>query len=470
MDTKLNGEDWLAARQQALRIAKTTITPQGQTLDWIPLESQCNGAIATPPSVPASAMLATDGGKPVLPVSFNIGEQGPPGHVPILRPTLRTLLRSTNLAEALSKRGGLRVNLKRRNKQPADPNPAGYFHATSSQSLASLGCEARLNVWDPRVGIPSTAGDDHSISQTWLQNYAKPQVQSIEAGWTVDLTLNGDLEPHLFVYYTANGYGPSGDNLGGYNRMYAGWVQVHASLFPGFILADDSLTGGNQYELGIKFALVGGNWWFGINTRASEPWSWLGYYPGMLFNGGIANGAEWLAFGGEVYSGLANPCNTTDQMGSGIQADGGYRIAAYQRNLRSQTDANGTMVDFNGLPEVDAAASDCAVDNYTISCSMASGTGWGSYQYYGGPTPGIFLKIPTEGIWQWVDYGTMVDDGIHPWNPDFRYLLTGIVLADLAKYSSPSLTKVLLGVAAQQIEEAARGIVTEIKGYSGTLE
>ena len=127
------------------------------------------------------------------------------------------------------------------------------------------------------------------------------------------------------------------------------------------------------------------------------------------------------------------------------------------------------MVNFNGLPEVDAAASNCAENDYTILTYMDSGTAWGSYKYYGGPSPGRFLNIHTEGIWQWVDYGTMVDDGIHPWNPDFRYLLTGIVLADLAKYSSPAFTKEVLGLAAKQISFAAKGVVTQIDAFSDKL-
>jgi hypothetical protein len=49
-------------------------------------------------------------------------------------------------------------------------------------------------------------------------------------------------------------------------------------------------------------------------------------------------------------------------------------------------------------------------------------------------------------------------------------LLTGIVLADLAKYSSPSLTKEMLQVAAKQISEGARGIVHQINTYSENQE
>jgi hypothetical protein len=156
-------------------------------------------------------------------------------------------------------------------------------------------------------------------------------------------------------------------------------------------------------------------------------------------------------------------------MGSGLQAAAGTARAAYQRNIHNQSATDGTLVDFNGVPEVDAAASDCAVDPYTIDAFMNSGTVWGSYQYFGGPALAAFRHIPTEEIWQWVDYGTMVDDGIHPWNPDFRYLLAGIVLADLAKYGVPGLQKELLALAARQIELSAKGIVGQITDFSETL-
>jgi hypothetical protein len=363
----------------------------------------------------------------------------------------------------------LGVNKNRTNYKPTDPNPAGYFHATSSQWANVYGCEARLNVWDPRIDIPSSPGDDHSISQTWLQNYQTPQVQSIEAGLTVDTGLNGDSDNHLFTYYTTDGYTKDGNNLGGYNRMYQGWIQYHASIYPGIAFNGSSVRGGAQLELGIKFQLYQGNWWFGVNYNGSNSWIWIGYYPGSLFNNGLNDHAQWVSFGGEVYSALPNPCNTTDQMGSGTQAAGGYDVAAYQRNLRNQSDSAGTTVNFNGIAEVDAAASNCSVNNYTIMCYMDSGSSWGSYQYYGGPSRAR-LRIPTEGIWQWVDYGTMVDDGVHPWNPDFRNLLTGIVMADLAKYSSQSLQKEFLELAAKQISISAKGITDQMTAFSKQQE
>lgn len=374
-------ERWLDQRQSSLRITKTTTTPDGQKLDWVPIESQVVGAIAEPP--PALApRVRKDPERPTASSQLDTGEDGPEGHVPILRPDL-TRIRSL---DDISKKGGLRVNKNRTNKQPTDPNPAGYFHALSSQWTTAYGSDAWLNLWDPAVDIPSSPGDDHSISQLWLQNYQKPQAQSLEGGLTVDHGLNGDAANHLFTYYTTNGYTRDGNNLGGYNRLVSGWVQYHPSIFPGIRINGASQQGVSpQLEIGIKFQLWQGNWWFGFNNNESGPWIWLGYYPGSLFNGGIANQAQWVAWGGEVYTALASPCTTTDQMGSGRHAVDGWTYACYQRLIHNQTDLNGTLANYDGIASVDVAASNCPTNEYTIATFMNSGGSWGSYQFFGGP-------------------------------------------------------------------------------------
>jgi len=111
----------------------------------------------------------------------------------------------------------------------------------------------------------------------------------------------------------------------------------------------------------------------------------LGYYPGSLFAGGIANQVDWVGWGGEVYTGLANPCATTDQMGSGLHAADGWTRACYQRLIHNQTDLAGTVANFDGIASVDVAASGCPTNEYTIETVMNSGSNWGSYQFFGGP-------------------------------------------------------------------------------------
>ncbi|HVV72770.1 MAG TPA: neprosin family prolyl endopeptidase, partial [Verrucomicrobiae bacterium] len=112
-------------------------------------------------------------------------------------------------------------------------------------------------------------GAGHSIYQMWLT--AGSPLQSAEAGWTVDPGLNGDLMPHLFTYYTTNGYSQDGDNLGGYNPSVKGWVQSSATVFPGTRLVSSSLDHYvNRYDM--LFMLWQGNWWFKLENE------WVGYY------------------------------------------------------------------------------------------------------------------------------------------------------------------------------------------------
>jgi hypothetical protein len=377
--------EWFHARQKSLPVASTTTTPAGHTLDWVPAESQGVGEVASPPPAEQSARTTrADGERPTSYAGLDVGEAGPAGHVPVLRPDPSRLTLRQIRGEA-TKRGGLVINRAHARETIADPDPFGYFHASSGQVVDNFGCEGWLNVWDPAIGLPSSPGDDHSISQTWLQNYESGTTHSVEGGLTVDTGLNGDTANHLFTYYTTNGYSADGDNEGGYNRLNQGWVQYDPTIYPGIGINGSSTLGGGQLEIAVKFQLWQDNWWFGFNNDESGPWIWLGYYPGTLFTGGLRNKVQWVSFGGEVYTALVNPCTTQDQMGGGRHADEGWSYAAFQRNLAYQNDANGVMAEFGGDPEQDAAASGCDTNEYTIACFMHSGTNWGSYQYYGGP-------------------------------------------------------------------------------------
>jgi hypothetical protein len=393
---------WLEARQNALEIVKTTTTPGGTTIDWIPIESQHpSGKIASAPPLTSLPARVDDARQPVKAVSLELDdvsvERGPAGTVPIVRPRIAPLRSNVALEDYLRKTGGLLVNKSRPNAKPTDPNPAGYFHAIDNQNTKAYGCDFFVNVWDPQIDLPSSPGDDHSIMQVWLQNYDKPQLQSIEGGWTVDQDLNGDLKPHLFIYYTTNGYTADGNNLGGYNRMYDGYVQYSSTVFPGSLLAPSSVYGGPQYDISMKFQLyrepTNGelNWWIAVQGE------WMGYYPASLFNGGIGNDCSYIGFGGEIYSALSNPDSTKDQMGSGWEAQAGWTRAAFMRNLRNQSDLNGTMVNNDGTPSSDTA-SGTGSNPYDIVLDMNSGSSWDSYLYVGGPAVPASAKATFDQV------------------------------------------------------------------------
>ncbi|WP_437479968.1 hypothetical protein WME75_34635 [Sorangium sp. So ce1014] len=78
-------------------VVATTVTPDGQIVDWIPVESQTpDGKIATPPAGPTGPEGANppppaspDGAAPArspAATAVQLGPRGPAGTVPVLRP------------------------------------------------------------------------------------------------------------------------------------------------------------------------------------------------------------------------------------------------------------------------------------------------------------------------------------------------------------------------------------------------
>jgi hypothetical protein len=147
--------EWLKTRQSELKVTKTTTTPGGQTLDWVPIESQSQDKIATPP--PATAPVAApDPKKPAKGASFDIGVAGPEGHVPILRPDLSKVKETIDLKQYLSKRGGLRVNRIgiAPTRNPLTPIPPDIFTAQAVKMPRFLAATPGTTSGIPRSTFP----------------------------------------------------------------------------------------------------------------------------------------------------------------------------------------------------------------------------------------------------------------------------------------------------------------------------
>ncbi|MGO9975478.1 MAG: neprosin family prolyl endopeptidase [Solirubrobacteraceae bacterium] len=217
----------------------------------------------------------------------------------------------------------------------------------------------------------------------WVPIEREATAAVARGGLTVDHNLNGDGANHLSTYYTTNEYSQDGNNLGGYNRLQSGWVQYNPSIFPPIRINGTSAEGHSpQLEIGVKYQLWQGNWWFGFNNNESGPWIWLGYDPGSLFGGGSPTRS-----GGRrgLQCARQSMCATTDQMGSGRHAVDGWTHACYQRPIHNQTNPDGALANFDGIASVDVAASNCPTNAYTIETFMNSGSSWGRYQFFGGP-------------------------------------------------------------------------------------
>lgn len=349
-------------RRRQLAVVATTETAGGQTIDWVP-----KGEVADAPEV---AEHPRPRRRRASPARLEPGSGGPAGTVPVLRRDLSAITVDRPLSRYLS----------RRPARFASFGEGGMHHyALSSQRAFNYGADGAISVVAPYTETSA----DFSLLQVGITNDDEGPIQTVEAGIQVMQGMYGDWAPHLFVYYTTNGYAGAGDYRGGYNLDVAGWVQVDDTIFPGGAFAAASTPGGGQYDLFFKYGLFDGNWWLQVADR------WVGYYPAGLFQGNRSPGSSLadhgtsVAFHGEVFDSDAVDGLTSTDMGSGQWADAQWPWAAYQRNLRVQVDAGGGMVDYT--PDGVFVSSPSM---YGLETHILAEDGWGSYQYVGGPGAG----------------------------------------------------------------------------------
>ncbi|WP_067494829.1 neprosin family prolyl endopeptidase [Actinoplanes sp. TFC3] len=198
---------------------------------------------------------------------------------------------------------------------PAPPNVKAprndvfYNYAKGSQTGETDGSWANLGIAKPTVG----PGDYHSLAEISVQSGGdNPNV--VEVGWTVDRSVNGDDDPHLFVFYWKNGI-PTCYNACGY-RQYSTTVK------PG-----DTLPADVPKRFGVVHS--GNNWWIAYNSE------YIGYFPDSLWDGDYtrANFVQWF---GEVASSTTTPC--TD-MGNGLLPSSGGATRAGSLAMTNGPDA-----------------------------------------------------------------------------------------------------------------------------------
>ena len=169
-----------------------------------------------------------------------------------------------------------------------------FFHYSVGTQIGDTdGTWANLTIAKPYLAH----GDYHTLTEIAVQSADGRQI--VEVGWTVDRQVNGDDDPHLFVYYWKDRE-PSCYNACGF-EMYSRTVK------PG-----DTLPTGGQKRFGIQH--FDGVWWIAYDSE------WIGYFPDRLWNHQYTRGGltQWF---GEVASSTPDPC--TD-MGNSLPATDGY--------------------------------------------------------------------------------------------------------------------------------------------------
>ncbi|MEV4276909.1 neprosin family prolyl endopeptidase [Actinoplanes xinjiangensis] len=163
-----------------------------------------------------------------------------------------------------------------------------YFHYNvGSQAAVTDGAYANFSINKPTLA----SADYHTLAELAVQSSSGNQI--VEVGWNVDQVVNGDDDPHLFVFHWVNGQPTC------YNGC--GFVQYSANISPGDTLPQDVTK-----RLGIQY--YNGAWWIAYDTE------WVGYYPAALWSGGFTQTGLVQVFG-EVAAAAAAPC--TD-MGNGL--------------------------------------------------------------------------------------------------------------------------------------------------------
>ncbi len=352
-----------------------TRTSRGQEIDWVPVESQLtDGKIADPPDEGRPAH-PQDGPRSTAPVRFELddpdAEYGPPGTVPLPRTPIERIRPAGTLQDWLAK--GITAAQVTPPDDPdrlRSPRGAGtHKYAHAAMGVRCFGTEGNINLWRPYVEW----ADEFSLGQLWLSRGTGTQLQTVEVGHQAYRDLYGDWEPHLFVFYTTNGYTQSGDNLGGYNTSVRGWVQVSPRIFPGSRMGPLSRPGGDQFTMSLKVQLSGGNWWVRVNGE------WIGYYPASLYSpGGLRSEADGVDWGGEIVDSPAHPATTETDMGSGHFPREGWQHCAFMNNLLYQSDAGGAMTRFRGVPSM--THPNC----YGFAGNFEDTSSWGSHFWWGG--------------------------------------------------------------------------------------
>ena len=154
--------------------------------------------------------------------------------------------------------------------------------------------------------------DYHTLGEIAVQGNVPGDDQApnaVEVGWTVDRGVNGDDDPHLFVYHWVNHQGTC------YNGC--GWQQYSKNLKPG-----DTLAYGIIKQFGIQY--FNGAWWIAFDSE------WIGYFPEQLWNdqGLKFNRSNYVQVYGEVSGPTLKPCS---EMGNGQKGDS--TAAAYMASI-----------------------------------------------------------------------------------------------------------------------------------------
>ena len=211
----------------------------------------------------------------------------------------------------------------------AEPgNDVNYLYNVGTQAAETSGVYANVTIAKPRL----EGGDFHTLAELALQSADGTQI--VEVGWTIDRVVNGDDDPHLFVFHWVNGVPAC------YNGC--GFVPYSKNVPPG-----STLSYGVTKKFGIQF--FNDAWWIAFDSE------WVGYFPHTLWTkkGVTFDRSGLVQVFGEVAASDTTSC--TD-MGNGsipLKEDDKNKDNDPASRLSSVTYLEGPKVDMNIRSTVD---------------------------------------------------------------------------------------------------------------------
>jgi hypothetical protein len=173
----------------------------------------------------------------------------------------------------------------------AADDPKVFFHyGVGSQAAVTEGAYANFTISKPALATE----DYHTLAELSVQRGDGESAQIVEVGWNVDRVVNGDDDPHLFVFHWVDGKPKC------YNGC--GFVQYSKNIRPGDTLPQDVTK-----RFGIQY--FDKAWWIAYDSE------WVGYFPASQWTVDFSK-SELIQFFGEVASPSATPCS---DMGNGVE-------------------------------------------------------------------------------------------------------------------------------------------------------
>ncbi|WP_436524440.1 neprosin family prolyl endopeptidase [Actinoplanes sp. HUAS TT8] len=173
----------------------------------------------------------------------------------------------------------------------SDGDTVSFLYNVGAQAAVSDGAYVNLTINKPKLDKK----DYHTLAELAVQSADGNQI--VEVGWNVDRVVNGDDDPHLFVYHWVN------RQTSCYNGC--GWVQYSKT-----VIAGDTLAVDQQRRFGIQF--YNNAWWVAYDTE------WVGYFPAKLWGDVSFTKTGLVQVFGEVAASSDHPCT---EMGNGKTSD-----------------------------------------------------------------------------------------------------------------------------------------------------